>query len=120
MWLLILAIVGTFVSHFPQPTPLVRYLSDASYWMYIVHLPIVIAVPGVLAPSPLPALVKFAITLAVTTAVTLVTYHYLVRSTSIGALLNGRRYPRSLPKIGVGSPDRPAAGHVSKSDVLGA
>jgi glucan biosynthesis protein C len=108
MWLLIFGIVGMFVSLFERPSPLVRYLSDASYWMYIVHLPIVIAVPGVLAPSPLPAVVKFAITLTVTTAATLVTYHYLVRSTAIGALLNGRRYPRSLPaEVGVRSPDLP-------------
>ena len=28
---------------------------------------------------------------------TLVSYHYLVRATAIGALLNGRRYPRGLP-----------------------
>ena len=77
--------------------------------MYIVHLPIVIAVPGVLAPWPLPAVVKFAITLAVTTVATLVSYHYLVRSTAIGVLLNGRRYPRSLP----------TRGQVSKTDMLG-
>lgn len=120
MWLLIVGIVGAFVRLLDRPSPIVRYLSDASYWMYLVHLPIVITVPGVLAASPLPALVKFAITLAVTTAATLVTYHYLVRSTAIGALLNGRRYPRSLPPtdVGVRSPN-PPGGQVSKSDVLG-
>jgi peptidoglycan/LPS O-acetylase OafA/YrhL len=119
MWMLILGIVGAFVRLVDRPSPIVRYLSDASYWMYIVHLPIVIAVPGVLAPSSLPAVVKFAITLAVTTAVTLVSYHYLVRSTAIGALLNGRRYPRSLPPDpGVRSPDLPGD-QLSKSDSLG-
>ena len=73
-----------------------RYVSDASYWMYLVHLPFAIGIPGVLAPAPLPAIVKFAITVAITTAATLVSYHYLVRATAIGALLNGRRYPRGL------------------------
>jgi fucose 4-O-acetylase-like acetyltransferase len=119
MWLLIFGVIGMFVRLLDRPSPIVRYLSDASYWMYLVHLPIVIAVPGLLAPSPLPAVVKFAITLAVTTAATLVSYHYLVRATAIGALLNGRRYPRSLPThVGVKSPD-PLGGQVSKSDVLG-
>ena len=115
MWMLIFGIVGMFVARFERPTPIVRYLSDASYWMYIVHLPLVIAVPGVLAPSALPAVLKFAITVFVTTAATLVSYHYLVRSTAIGALLNGRRYPRSLPTaLGVRSTDLPG-GQVSRS-----
>ena len=98
IWMLIFGIVGLFVSRLNRPRPLVRYLSDASYWMYLVHLPFTIVVPGLLAPLALPAMVKFAITLAVTTAATLVSYHYLVRSTAIGALLNGRRYPRSLQR----------------------
>lgn len=100
MWMLIFGILGAFVRLLDRPSPIVRYLSDASYWMYIVHLPIVIAVPGVLAPSPWPAAVKFLITVTLTTAATLVSYHYLVRSTAIGALLNGRRYPRALPSAG--------------------
>jgi hypothetical protein len=35
--------------------------------------------------------------IAATLAVLFVSYRYLVRSTFIGATLNGRRYPRSLP-----------------------
>ena len=97
MWMLIFGIVGAFVSLLDRPNPILRYLADASYWMYIVHLPIVITVPGMLAPSPLPAAVKFMITLAVTATATIVSYHYLVRSTAIGKLLNGRRYPRAWP-----------------------
>lgn len=105
IWMLIYGIVGAFVRLLDRPRPIVRYLSDASYWMYIVHLPFTIAVPGVLAPFAIPAALKFAITLTVTTAATLVTYHYLVRATAIGELLNGRRYaPR---------------GQVCKTDMLG-
>ena len=92
IWMLIYGIVGAFVRRLDRPRPIVRYLSDASYWMYIVHLPFTIAVPGVLAPFAIPAALKFAITLTVTTAATLVSYHYLVRSTAIGELLNGRRW----------------------------
>jgi glucan biosynthesis protein C len=110
MWMLIFGIVGLFVSRLDRPRPLVRYLSDASYWMYLVHLPLTIVIPGLLAPLALPAALKFAITLTVTTAATLVSYHYLVRSTAIGALLNGRRYPRALPET---------RGQVCKTDLLG-
>jgi glucan biosynthesis protein C len=100
IWMLIYGIVGAFVRLLDRPRPVVRYLSDASYWMYIVHLPFTIAVPGVLAPFAMPAALKFAITLTVTTAATLVSYHYMVRSTAIGALLSGRRYPRKLTLVG--------------------
>lgn len=97
IWLLILGMVGAFVSRFNHPRPIARYLSDASYWMYIVHLPFAIGIPGLMATWAAPAVVKFAITLAGTFAASIVSYHYLVRATAIGALLNGRRYPRRLP-----------------------
>jgi hypothetical protein len=65
--------------------------------MYIVHLPFAAGVPGLLAPYSVPAVVKFAFTLTVVSAISLVSYHYLVRSTALGVLLSGRRYPRTLP-----------------------
>jgi surface polysaccharide O-acyltransferase-like enzyme len=95
IWLLIFGILGCFVRRLDAPRPLVRYFSDASYWMYLAHLPVVIWLAGVLAHLTAPAWVKFGIVLAGTTLVTTITYHYLVRSTAIGALLSGRRYPRS-------------------------
>jgi peptidoglycan/LPS O-acetylase OafA/YrhL len=96
-WPLVFAITGLFVRHMRAPRPIVRYVSDAAYWMYLVHLPLAVWIPGLLARSPLPAAAKFAIVLAGTTLVTIVTYNYLVRSTVVGVLLNGRRYPRGLP-----------------------
>jgi peptidoglycan/LPS O-acetylase OafA/YrhL len=98
MWMLIFGMVGAFLTLSARPNPVVRYLSDGSYWMYIIHLPFAAGVPGLLGPYSLPAGVKFALTLTVVSAVSLVSYHYLVRSTALGVLLNGRRYPRALPK----------------------
>jgi fucose 4-O-acetylase-like acetyltransferase len=102
IWPLVFAITGLFVRHMRTPRPIVRYVSDAAYWMYLVHLPLTVWIPGLLARSPLPAAAKFAIVLAATTLVTTVTYNYLVRSTVVGVLLNGRRYPRGLPKSAPG------------------
>ena len=73
-------------------------MSDASYWLYLIHLPITAFVPGLLSGFQWSPFFKSGITLLVTTGVTLVTYHFLVRSTVIGVLLNGRRYPRALPR----------------------
>jgi hypothetical protein len=111
MWLLIYGAIGLFVRYFDTHLPLQRYVSDGAYWIYIVHLPIVITVSGFFAPLAWPAAAKFALTLATTTVVTVVTYHFLVRATAMGALLNGRRYPRALPVSTATAPD-PASNHL--------
>ena len=43
---------------------------------------------------PLHWAIKFPLIVAITLTVLFVSYHYLVRPTFIGALLNGRKYPR--------------------------
>jgi surface polysaccharide O-acyltransferase-like enzyme len=90
-WFLIHGITGFFVRRMDSPRPAVRYLADASYWMYLTHLVPITWMSGVLAPSSAPPVMKFAIVLAVTTATTLITYRWWVRSTALGVLLNGRR-----------------------------
>jgi glucans biosynthesis protein C len=94
-WLLIFGLLGLFVRRLSAHRPLVRYLSDASYWMYLTHLAPAAWLPGVFAHLDLPAAIKFLLVFGTTTLVTLVTYHYFVRSTAIGELLNGRRYLRA-------------------------
>ncbi len=99
MWLLIYGVTGLFVRYFEQPNPVQRYLSDASYWMYLIHLPFVIWLHGAMASWTVSPFVKFAITLSTVTLLTVVSYHYLVRATPIGQFLNGRRFDRALPKL---------------------
>jgi len=74
-------------------------VSNASYWMCLTHLAPITWMAGLLARSDASAFVKFAIVLGVTTIVTALTYHFFVRATAVGELLNGRRYPRSLPRL---------------------
>ena len=95
-WLLIYGVTGLFVRYFERPGQRQRYLSDASYWMYLTHLPIVIWTAGAIRTLALPAELKFLIVLGVTAVLTIVTYHYLVRSTAVGVFLNGRRFARTL------------------------
>jgi glucans biosynthesis protein C len=94
-WGLVLGIIGAFVRFASREHPVVRYLSGAAYWTYLVHLPIVIVTAGALARIPVHAFVKFPVVLVVTSAVCLATFHYFVRSTIIGMLLNGTRQPSS-------------------------
>ncbi len=99
IWLLLFGMLGWFGRYLDAPRPIVRYLSDASYWMYITHLVPITFAQGLLAHVDAPSFVKFAVVLSATIVVTVTTYHYFVRSTVVGELLNGRRYPRALPRL---------------------
>ncbi len=87
---------GLFLKLVPREVRWVRYLTDASYWIYLAHLPLTIWIPGLLAESGLGVAGKFAVTLGGTLLATLLSYDLFVRSTPIGRLLNGRTFPRVL------------------------
>ena len=52
------------------------------------------ALQAVVARWALPAEAKLVLIVAAGMAIMLASYHWLVRSTFLGGLLNGRRYPR--------------------------
>jgi ABC-type multidrug transport system ATPase subunit len=80
-----------------QPNALVRYTADASYWIYLVHMPIVVALQVMVGDLPWHWSLKFPLVLFVSLAVLFASYRYLVRPTFIGQVLNGRKYPRAAP-----------------------
>ena len=90
-WTMNFGLIGLFRRFMSGARFLVHYLSDASYWMYLAHLPLVFVAQGVVARLGLPALVDFVVVCVAVTAVLLVTYRYAVRYTFVGRLLNGRR-----------------------------
>jgi glucan biosynthesis protein C len=94
-WCWCFASLGAAVRFLGQPSPRTRYLSDASYWMYLVHLPIIWLLQAWILRWPLHWSVKFSLILAVSMVLLLASYHWLVRGTFVGVFLNGRRYPRS-------------------------
>jgi peptidoglycan/LPS O-acetylase OafA/YrhL len=93
IWYWTFGIVGAAMRFCSGLSPVRRYLADASYWLYLGHLPIVFALQALVVKVPLHWTIKFPAIIAVTLAVLLVSYHYLVRPTFIGAILNGRKYP---------------------------
>lgn len=94
IWLWTFGLIGAAMHFIRRESPRVRYLAESSYWLYIIHLPLVVALQAVVAKWPLPAELKLVLVVVVGTALMLGTYHLFVRSTWIGALLNGKRYPR--------------------------
>lgn len=93
MWAWVFASLGAFLRFCARPSASWRYLADSSYWVYIVHLPVVVALQVALSPAALGSGTKFALTTVIATGFCLVTYHFFVRSTPVGVLLNGRRMP---------------------------
>ena len=90
-WTMSFGLIGLFRRFMSGARFRVRYLSDASYWMYLAHLPLVFVAQGIVARLGLPALVDFVVMCVAVTAVLLVAYRYVVRYTFVGRLLNGRR-----------------------------
>ena len=90
-WTMSLGLIGLFARFCSRPSPLVSWLADASYWMYLVHPPLVMVAQMVVRSWAMPAEMKFLVVMALVTPVLLLTYRYGVRYTAIGSLLNGPR-----------------------------
>ncbi len=90
-WSMTFAVTGFFLRYFSHPPKWTRYMADASYWCYLAHLPIVLALQIAMARWPVSALIKFPIILLLTMGILMGWYHWRVRHTWVGALLNGRR-----------------------------
>ena len=90
-WAWTIAIIGFAVRHLAGHSSARRYLADASYWIYIVHLPIVIALQTLLAPYPWPWFAKYPLILAVAFAIMLASYQLFVRYSFIGSILSGKK-----------------------------
>jgi len=94
-WLFIFGWFGVFLRDWSANEHLTRYLSDSSYWVYLVHLPIVIVLQILLRPTFFPPVLKVVLITLVTFSVSMATYAGLVRHTWIGRLLHGPRHPKS-------------------------
>ncbi|MEQ7153999.1 acyltransferase family protein [Brevundimonas aurifodinae] len=97
LWSATFALVGLALRFASRHSPVRRYLADASYWVYIVHLPLVMAAQVLLLAQPWPWFAKLAAVVAGVMAVSLLSYELLVRHTFIGSWLNGRRVPWRKP-----------------------
>ena len=101
--LLALALMGSCEALLRAPRPWVRWMADASYWIYLVHLPVVAWLTfwlghldragrlAALTGFAWSAELKFLAATIATTVFGLLTYRYLVRDSPLGTLLNGTR-----------------------------
>jgi peptidoglycan/LPS O-acetylase OafA/YrhL len=90
-WSWALALIGLAQRCLNGHSPVRRYLADASYWIYLVHLPLVVYLQSLFARVAWPWALELALLLALAFALMLVTYALFVRRTFVGVLLNGRK-----------------------------
>ncbi|MEM9480854.1 MAG: acyltransferase family protein [Verrucomicrobiota bacterium] len=90
-WLMIFCLIGFFQLFFRKERKVVRYVSDASYWLYVAHMPLIFVAQELLRHLELPAYVKFLIVTGSVTAILLLVYELCVRYTPLGTMLNGKR-----------------------------
>lgn len=90
-WLTVLGALGLALRYLGQPRPFVRYLADSSYWLYLIHPPLVIGLQLQFARVELPAGIKFLAIHLLAVPLMLLSYQLLVRETLIGRVLNGPR-----------------------------
>lgn len=70
---------------------ILQFVSDSSYWIYLIHLPIAVLIQTLLIEAPLNIWFKLCISTGGTFIVCMTTYIVFVRYTPIGWLLNGKR-----------------------------
>lgn len=70
-----------------------RYLANASFWVYLVHVPFVGLAQISISQLPLPTVCKFMLSGLTGLALALMTYEVFVRDTWLGEFLNGCRRP---------------------------
>lgn len=84
-------LLGIYQAWLDRASTIAGYVSDASYWIFLIHFPFVIAVGGALSVTSLPAVIKYLLTVAVVVPLVWSTYHFGVRSTALGRMLKGNK-----------------------------
>lgn len=90
-WLMCFGLMGLFHWIASRERFWMRYMSDASYWLYLGHVPLIITAQLLIADWPISVHLKFLLICLGVPAILLVMYQYGVRYTVIGRMLNGPR-----------------------------
>jgi hypothetical protein len=92
-WVVTLGIMGLFSRYCSHLGYRAQWFSDSAYWMYLAHLPLVLAIQIAVVSLPWPPYLKFSLVMVLVTLPLLTSYRWLVRYTWVGTLLNGPRKP---------------------------
>ncbi len=90
-WMMIFGLIGLFRQCLARFNPVVRYLSDSAYFLYIFHMPFLLFLSNFGLGVSLAIELKIFISCLVSFTALLAIYHCFVRYTWLGRWLNGPR-----------------------------
>lgn len=96
-WTLIYLFLGSAQRFFDRNSPWIVYVSQSSYWVFLVHMPLVYFAGWWLLQFDFPAALKFLFVCGFTAVAAFVTFHYWVQKTWISDFLHGRRFDLNWP-----------------------
>ncbi len=97
-WFLVLGVLGLASRYLNRTNAAERYLNEATYPLYVLHMPILTAIGYYLLSWDVNLLLKFACIVVATFAVTLIVYETLVRRIPVSRFLVGAKRPATPSK----------------------
>ena len=91
IWTWTFGLIGASMQFLSSPNPAIRYTADAPYWIYIVHLPLIMAFQVIAFGVDAPWTVKYPAIVFAAFAAAFVSYHLFVRYSFIGRMLGGKK-----------------------------
>jgi peptidoglycan/LPS O-acetylase OafA/YrhL len=98
-WTLIYLFLGSAQRFFDRESPWIQYVSQSSYWVFLVHLPLLCLAAWWLVQYDLPAVIKFVAVCGFTAVAGFLSFHYWVQKTWLSIFLHGRRFDLNWPWI---------------------
>ncbi|MEO8144691.1 MAG: acyltransferase family protein [Betaproteobacteria bacterium] len=96
-WALACLFLGSAQRWFDRESPWIQYVSQSSYWVFLVHMPLVAIAGWWLVQYDFPSPLKFLLVCGFTAAIAFLTFHYWVQKTWLSVFLHGRRFDLKWP-----------------------
>lgn len=93
-WFWVVAILSFAMRRLAFTNRLLRYLNEAAFPIYVIHMPILTVVAVYALPLALPWALKLALIIVVALGVTLALYEYVIRRIGVLRLLLGMKRPQ--------------------------
>lgn len=90
-WFITLGMLGIYYRWITGYSAVLRYVTDAAYWLYLTQVPVVLIVQAYFTFLHLPLVFKLLYVYLISILIMILSYALLVRRTFIGVVLNGER-----------------------------